>query len=331
MGKDFYKVLGVSKGATDDELKKAYRKLALKYHPDKNKSAGAEAKFKEIAEAYEILHDPKKREIYDKYGEDGLKGGTPFGPNGGSPGESMPGNFSYSFHGDPFQTFKMFFGDEDPFANLFGGGMPGMGPMGGQHGPGGTTFSFVGGEPMQTGGCGGGNPFGNMAGFGGPPGFDGGCCGGRMPREKDPPVTYDLQVSLEDIYSGTTKKMKITRNIISPDGRVTKEDKMLTISVKPGWKEGTKVTFAEEGDRKPNSKPADIVFVIKDKPHPTFTRSGSDVKYKAKVGLREVITHLRLPTFITSIYLGNITSRNYHKYNSIGVIIKRNYNIPNTT
>ena len=59
MGRDFYKILGVSRSATDDELKKAYRKLALKYHPDKNKDPGAEDKFKEIAEAYETLSDGK--------------------------------------------------------------------------------------------------------------------------------------------------------------------------------------------------------------------------------------------------------------------------------
>lgn len=59
MGRDFYKILGVSRKATDDELKKAYRKLALKYHPDKNKSSGAEEKFKEIAEAYHVLSDGK--------------------------------------------------------------------------------------------------------------------------------------------------------------------------------------------------------------------------------------------------------------------------------
>lgn len=74
MGKDFYKVLGLTKGASEDEIKKAYRKLALKYHPDKNKSANAEERFKEIAEAYEVLSDKKKREIFDQYGEEGLKG-----------------------------------------------------------------------------------------------------------------------------------------------------------------------------------------------------------------------------------------------------------------
>ena len=63
MGKDYYSVLGVSKGATDDELKKAYRKMALKFHPDKNQSPGAEEKFKQIGEAYDVLSDPKKRQV----------------------------------------------------------------------------------------------------------------------------------------------------------------------------------------------------------------------------------------------------------------------------
>ena len=66
MGKDYYRTLGLAKGASDDDIKKAYRKMALKYHPDKNKSPGAEEKFKEIAEAYDVLSDPKKKEIFDK-------------------------------------------------------------------------------------------------------------------------------------------------------------------------------------------------------------------------------------------------------------------------
>lgn len=73
MGKDYYKILGIVKGAADEDIKKAYRKQALKWHPDKNKAANAEEKFKEIAEAYEVLSDPKKREIYDQYGEEGKK------------------------------------------------------------------------------------------------------------------------------------------------------------------------------------------------------------------------------------------------------------------
>jgi len=94
---------------------------------------------------------------------------------------------------------------------------------------------------------------------------------------------------LEEVLNGTKKKMKINRKVLNPDGQTTRsEDTMLSIEVKPGWKEGTKVTFAQEGDQSPNSIAADVVFVIKDKPHPTFTRSGSDIIYKAKIGLREV-------------------------------------------
>lgn len=122
MGKDYYKILGVSKGASDDELKKAYRKMALKYHPDKNKSAGAEEKFKEIGEAYDVLSDPQKRRIYDQVGEEGLKGGMGSGPSGfeGHSTGGMPGgSFSYTYHGDPRATFAQFFGTSNPFESFF--------------------------------------------------------------------------------------------------------------------------------------------------------------------------------------------------------------------
>ena len=294
MGKDFYKVLGLGKEATEDELKKAYRKMALKYHPDKNKSPGAEEKFKEVAEAYEVLSDPKKRELYDKYGEEGLKAGAGGGPGG--PGEGGPGGpgFAYNFHGDPHETFRMFFGEENPFSSFFftspGGG-------GGQSSR--MFFNQGGSDPMDIDD----DPFGGMGGmggrFGGMPGMNNhhghgyhhGHGHSQRSKRQDPPVVNDLLVSLEEIYKGTTKKMKITRKMLNPDGRsVRMEDKVLTIEIKPGWKSGTKITFPKEGDQTPNNIPADVVFIIKDKPHQTFTRDGSNVKYKAKIGLREVRT-----------------------------------------
>lgn len=283
MGKDYYKILGITnKGATDDEIKKAYRKMALKYHPDKNKSPGAEEKFKEVAEAYEVLSDPKKREIYDKFGEEGLKGGA-----GGSTKGGDDGNFTYTFHGDPHETFRMFFGDENPFAGFFS--------FGGHGGPGGGTgssrmFFSTGGDPMDVDD----DPFGGFGGLGGFPGGPrmgghGGVGGGGRKRQ-DPPVVHDLLVSLEEISKGTTKKMKITKKVVSPDGRTVRpEEKVLTVEIKPGWKAGTKITFPKEGDQTPNKIPADIVFIVKDKPHPVFTRDGSDIKYKAKIGLREAL------------------------------------------
>lgn len=86
--RDYYEVLGVSKSASEDEIKKAYRKLAIKYHPDRNPGdTEAEAKFKEAAEAYDVLHDPQKRQMYDQFGFDapdgGFGGGSPFGAGGG--------------------------------------------------------------------------------------------------------------------------------------------------------------------------------------------------------------------------------------------------------
>lgn len=71
MGKDYYKTLGIPKGSNEEEIKKAYRRMALRFHPDKNKDPSAEEKFKEIAEAYEVLSDPKKRVVYDQLGEEG--------------------------------------------------------------------------------------------------------------------------------------------------------------------------------------------------------------------------------------------------------------------
>ena len=114
--KDYYKTLGVGKSATEDEIKKAYRQLAKAFHPDKNKSKTAEAKFKEINEAYEVLGDDEKRKMYDTYGADAANGRAPQGGYGGGGFTGQPGS-----GGDFSDFFQTLFGQAGPR----GGGMGG--------------------------------------------------------------------------------------------------------------------------------------------------------------------------------------------------------------
>ncbi|RLM96932.1 hypothetical protein BBO99_00007225 [Phytophthora kernoviae] len=286
MGKDYYSTLNVAKGATDEELRKAYRKLALKWHPDKNPNdrEGAQKKFQEIGEAYEVLSDKKKREIYDMYGEEGLKGAPagPEGPEGGGmprggmPG-GMPGGFTYtstsgfpgggfSFHStDASKIFEQFFGtanpmeaeSRDPMASMFGG----MGGFGGMHG-------------MQSGGPRGQDMFGASS--------------TRQPRAQQ--LKSQLEVSLDQLYAGCTKKLKITRKVHDPSSnQVREEQKILEVNIKPGWKDGTKVTFEGQGDALPGRPAQDIVFMIKQKPHDKFRREGDNLVYRFKLSLKDAL------------------------------------------
>lgn len=268
-GKDYYAILGVSKKADDDEIKKAYRKAALKWHPDRNpdNKVVAEAKFKEISEAYEVLSDKQKRNIYDQVGEEGLKGNVP--PNAGASGMGgMPGGFSFNFGGmpgggaggggfqprDPNDIFSQ-------FQSMFGGGGMGRG---------------FGGNPMED---------DDMSGFGGMPGMSG---MGRRPPQKAAPVKHLLHVSLEDLYKGVTKKMRITRQRADASGKLVPTPKVVEINVKAGWKAGTKITFPGEGDEG-QGPPADVVFEIAETKHPRFVRKGDDLIHKRTLTLTQAL------------------------------------------
>lgn len=114
----YYEILDVPRSASPDDIKKAYRKKALQWHPDKNpdNKEFAEKKFKEVAEAYEVLSDKHKREIYDRYGREGLTGAGS-GPSRSETGGMEPG-FTFTFR-SPEEVFREFFGSGDPFSELF--------------------------------------------------------------------------------------------------------------------------------------------------------------------------------------------------------------------
>jgi len=284
MGSDYYSTLGVNKSATKDEVKKAYRKLAMKYHPDKNPNnkEESEEKFKEISEAYEVLSDDKKRSIYDKYGEEGLKGGIPTGD----------GSSTFHFHAsNPEDIFKNFFGGASPFSSLFDD--MDIDGFGGSHrGPGGMKSSFF------------SNGFGPRMNTG---------------PVQPPPVQQPLFVTLEELYKGKTKRLRMTKKILNNDGQSTRdEQKVLTIDLKPGLKQGTKVRFAKEGDQGPNIIPADIVFELREKPHPYFKRNGNDLTYTATVSLSDALTgtQLEIKTLddrVLRIPVNEIVSPGYNK------------------
>ncbi|CAI0444712.1 unnamed protein product [Linum tenue] len=236
MGDDYYNILKVDKSASEDDLKKSYRKLAMKWHPDKNPNnkKEAEAKFKQISEAYDVLSDPQKRAIYDQYGEEGLNDIPPAGYGNGSNGPNSRNA-------------------EDIFAEFFGS----------------SPFGFGGGA---TGGV--------------------GRSSSRFQSEsakKPPPVESKLPCTLEELYSGSTRKMKISRTVVDSHGRQAQETEILTIDVKPGWKKGTKITFPDKGNEQPNQLPADLVFVIDEKPHDVYKRDGNELMINRRVTLAEAL------------------------------------------
>lgn len=96
--------------------------------------------------------------------------------------------------------------------------------------------------------------------------------------------------------------MKISRRVLQPDGAPKKEDKYVSIAIKPGWKSGTRVTFQKEGDQTRGKIPADIVFIIRDKPHPLFKREGSDLRYTARLTLKQVSINLSNLIFLYLVF-----------------------------
>jgi DnaJ family protein A protein 2 len=275
---DLYSLLGVSKNASDTELKKAYRKLAKEYHPDKNPEAGD--KFKEISFAYEVLSNPEKREIYDRHGLQGLK-------EGGGPGAGFPG---------------------DIFGDLFGGFFGGMGgfgfggPRGRRRTRGEDTYHplRVSLEDLYNGKtsklqlsktvlC------KKCKGMGGKAGANVRCpvCNGR-----------GIKVTLRQLGPGMVQQMQTVCPECRGEGetisekdkckectgkKVTQESKILEVHVDKGMHNGQKIPFRGEGDQSPGMEPGDVIIVLQEKEHETFQRHGDDLICTYNLGLTEAL------------------------------------------
>ncbi|KAK3373854.1 DnaJ domain-containing protein [Lasiosphaeria ovina] len=291
-----YDVLSVSPTATQDEIKKAYRKAALKWHPDKNKdNPEAVEKFKECSQAYEILSDPEKRKTYDQFGlEFILRGGpvptpdtggpNPFASAGGAGGAGMPDAFASFFGGGGtpnmgggprFSSFGFSFSDpENLFRNTFRDGGLGGDPL----------------EELLRGGMPRGSPAGSAAGGRRMRGSFGEST--RSARQATPEVTTverPLPVSLEDMYTGATKKMKIKRKMFDETGKRTTTDLVLEVPIKPGLKKGSRIKFTGVGDQEEGGQ-QDLVFIVEEKAHPLYVRQGDDVVFTIDLDLKEALT-----------------------------------------
>lgn len=251
MGRDFYKILGVGRDASESDIKKAFRKQALKYHPDKNKdNPNAEKMFKGVSAAYEVLSAKEKKQLYDQFGEEGMTnmgGGDAAGFQGFPMGA---GGFS-----DPFDIFKQFFGDDVGM----GGGMGGGGKtefvfnMGGSHGGAGgaagmedmigSMFAGMGGGPgmqgvrMQSGGN---SPFGFGQSGGSPFSFNGlnGQKGGAKQMDQSTLLKPQSQVQIHGLRAGAQHNGKVA-TVTSFDS--TKHRYTVTL-------EGTKDKLALKGE-----------------------------------------------------------------------------------
>ena len=246
--KDYYTTLGVSKTATDKEIKQAFRKLARKYHPDVNPGdKGAEARFKEVNEANEVLSDPVKRKKYDELGanwrayENVPPGANPYA--GGSPFGG--GSWSTSGGGGGFRTMT-----QEEMNAMFGGG--------GEDSPFSDFFKTF---------------FGGMGGAEESTGARGGRARPRARKGQD--VEHPFELDLEDAIRGSVQRLQLRH-----DGHA----RTVEVRIPAGVTDGSRVRVAGEGGRGSGSAPSgDLYLRVQLKPHPVFDVKGRDVYTRARV------------------------------------------------
>jgi len=288
MARDYYGILGVQRGASKEEIKRAYKQLAKRYHPDLNKEAGATEKFKEINEAASVLADDKKREQYDHLGHDAFQHA--------SRGQgARPGDFD-------FRQYGGFSGDDDFFENIFemftGGGTRGGRTMRGDdlrydlelslHEAAFGTKRRV--TLRKHGRC------EECGGKGGKEVKQCSLCHGRGIVQQARRTPFGIFQTTMPCHqcSGTGQEIKHVCSACDGDGVVT-ATKTLEVSIPAGVDEGTRVRVPGEGNAGPRgSQSGDLYLFISIEPHPVFERRGYDI-------------HLDVPiSFATAVFGGEI-------------------------
>ncbi|KAI7905106.1 uncharacterized protein BX663DRAFT_501744 [Cokeromyces recurvatus] len=249
---DYYSILGVSKNATDTEIKKAYHKQALKFHPDRNKDKLAKCQFQQISEAFEVLSNKRK---YCPYDEDSRT------------------TCSFNNHDDTSLS------PEELFAHLFSDTAA-------------ASYSSSSSSSDE-------DDFYDL--------FDQVCDPPYHYQQKPQSVKRSLPISLSDLYTGTTKRLKVTRQLLNK----TTTNKILSVHIQPGSKQGTKLYFPGEGDALPSGQNQDIEFEIQEKPHEIFTRKGDHLYTTLQISLLEALTGFEksIPKLDGSSYLIKIQNR----------------------
>jgi len=267
----YYDILGVKPTATPDELKKAYRKLAMKYHPDKNPNEGE--KFKAISQAYEVLSDEKKRKIYDQGGEEAIK-------EGGTGG----GNFS-----SPMDIFDMFFG--------MGGRSRNSGPKKTKDVVHQLSVSL---EELYNGCTRKLSLQKNVIcqkceGYGGKKGSVQKCtpCRGQGMVIKIQQLAPGMHQQLRTIChecQGAGEVIDAKNRCKTCSGKkVTRERKVLEVHIDKGMKDGQQIRFNGEGDQDPEMESGDVLIVLDEKEHDIFQRKGMNLLIKLEITLNEAL------------------------------------------
>ncbi len=298
--RDYYEVLGVDKSAGDAELKKAYRKLAMKYHPDRNKGdAEAEKKFKEASEAYDVLRDPQKRQRYDQFGHSGM--------NGGFGGASDFGNADFE---DIFSRFSDIFGADIFGGDPFGGGRSQSRRRRGTGRPGadmklhvelsleeiaeGVEKTLKVKKQVKCDAC-------NGTGAETESDFEtcGTCSGvGEVRQVSRTMFGQFVNVQPCPTCSGEGRIIRNRCTSCGGEGRVKSEEK-IKVNIPSGVANGNYITLRRQGNAGVRGgEPGDLIVLIEEIEHEHFERDGNDIFYDLNLSIPDAIlgTEVKVPT-----------------------------------